>query len=189
MTEIKLNKNIVITLKVLLCYVCLTLITGIVKNEMLLSEIDNSMRSFARFTSYLSLFIGSLFMFIMFVIVLIVPWFLLTLLNSHIEFSNYCLSTIVFVKVLIATELLRFSLLWIFLYDEKRRIIWDLSFKEQLANTLWFKLNTIFVFASIFMGAILFGWSLYRNGNVKFTDSLAASIVIVLFLALLSYKF
>jgi len=189
MEDIQLNRNITTSLKVLAIFTGISIISGIVKNEILLSLVDNSMQSIARFTSYLSLFIGNMLMYIVLIIVFAIPWFLLKLLNSQIELKNYCLSATVFFRVLIATEILRFSLLWIFLYDEKNKLICDLSLKEQLANTLWFKLNNIFVLASIVMGAIFFRWSLYRNGKVKFTDSLNASIVILILLVLLSYNF
>ncbi|MBL0742641.1 hypothetical protein [Chryseolinea lacunae] len=146
--------------KIILCYSVVLFVSGVVKVEILLSVVDETLLYSARVSSYMTLLITVSLTFITIMFLLGLPWFVLQYIKSSLPLKTFLHASHYFIYALVANEILKIGLLFIFLKNEAKSITMDFDFQQQLTSTVWYQLNRTLDIAAIFISSFAFGWTI-----------------------------
>ncbi len=180
-----MKKEIIMTLNIIILYISITIISAIVKGELIFSFFDTNTMTITRVSFYLSTVISALFSFIIMNIIFIAIWFFLVVINSTISVINYSSSIKWVATMLIYNELIKLILALVILYDEINEFDVSISIIDNIEKTFWFKACTISDIIFLVLGvSALFIVLRLSNETKKHEPYIAAILVCILLIAI-----
>ncbi len=170
------------TLKFLLVYILIILISGFLKTELIISSLPESSLKVARVTSYLSMVVSIAVLIVLFSAVFGLVWYLLQLHNIYVKLEHWIFCLRYFITTMAASEILKFSAIFIFLKDDIM-IIEDITEFDLRETTFYFVSNLSDASACI-IGIALFSTELRNRTSGSVKTSVLSSLYIMLSLAM-----
>ncbi|CAM3861795.1 hypothetical protein [Aquirufa aurantiipilula] len=167
------------TLKILFYYIIIIWVNGIVRSEMIISVLNDSIILITRISSLLTLSISCLVSFVVICIIFVIPWYLVRWQNIDISNEIYLASTNFAIYVLITNEIIKLFFLILVFSDEIKSLAPDFKI-EQLNDGYYAEickyLDLIFTVLAIF----IFGIEL-KFGGVNSIFDIAITSLFLLF--------
>ena len=171
------SRDIVSNTKVLIYYAFVLLAAGIIRNEVLLSTLNESVVGISRIVSHLTLIFNVLSSLAFLVIIYLLPFFAIKLLNIRIEIENYFSPFDMIINLLITNEIIKSFCLIFFFWDgiiENKNIIQE------------YKSSNVYIFDSrldIFFTILCIGyWAfvIQKKENLYFKNTLYLLLMMIL---------
>lgn len=152
MKEVELSK----TVKILILYILILLVFGIIRSEMVISILNESVVSIARLSSYLTLIITCLVSFVIICLIFTLPWYIIKWQNIDIQKETYLNSMNFAIITLIINELIKAVCLAIFFKEDVSYLSADFT-TEQLNNGSFFIISRYLDLLFTGISIIIFG--------------------------------
>lgn len=171
------TRDIVSNTKVLIYYAFVLLAAGIIRNEVLLSTLNESVVGISRIVSHLTLIFNVLSSLAFLVIIYLLPFFAIKLLNIRIEIENYFSPFDMIINLLITNEIIKSFCLIFFFWDgiiENKNIIQE--YKSSNAYIFDSRLDILFTILCIGYWAFV----IQKKENLYFKSTLYLLLMMIL---------
>lgn len=174
-----LNSPIALLLKLLLLYLGIIVFAGLLKAHMIVDIIPVDLQTTAKISSYVSVFISSLFSIIVIGVMIAIVYFTNIILEFEInekillsQFENFILIFILF-------ELLKFLLIFLLLKEEVTQLQFSSEFIEDIKRTSWFNFDTLLTYLMIIVSSSVYIYDLKTKANINKTIPLILIFIIL----------
>lgn len=145
------------TLKFYLIYSLILLVTGITKTEMIINAGSKTYESVIRISSYISIPIMIITVFVLLIAQFGLVWFILQLHKINITIDDFVYSIRYFIFGIAAGEIVKFSCVFIFFTDELKVIGSEIT-EVSLRKTFFYEISNYIDIFSCMIGSGLFGY-------------------------------
>lgn len=170
-----------------LFYFLFTSICGIVKVEILLTHVDNSILSMARLSSYVTLFISILTVIVYFIAIIGVIYFLLAILGSKPEDNVYTKAIKWFILFYFLNELTKTV---IFIYMATKHIDFIIDSEESMLKMMevikWNAVSFVVDVITYCFSVLSFSYILLKKSKqIKIIDLIIVSLFMIILFVIL----
>jgi hypothetical protein len=169
--------------KTLICYAIIILLFGLVKIEVIMEIIPQSMKGVARITSYISILISILSNLVLIGIDCILIWYCLQLHNIFIELGEWFQYFRLLVFSLIGSELVKFLAIFLFLKDDVKNRSFDLL--NSIENTSFYTICQLSDLIFIILGMILFCMETKKRRSNSMRINILSSIYLIISISMI----
>ncbi len=170
------------TSKIVLAYFVITTICASIKSELIINQIEVSMKSFFRLINYIALPISLIVTISLIIVTNLLVWNLIKMHQIFIEFSEWLITIQTTFKVLVISELFKLGLAQIFLLDDLQK---SLISEEFLKNTFYFKISRISDLIFYFIASIIVQFELKELVGKSINTRITISAYLFLVYALI----
>jgi hypothetical protein len=169
--------------KSLFWYAFIILVSGLIKIQIMMEIIPQSMKGIVRISSYLSILISILSNIVLIGIECILIWYCVQMHKIYVDLGEWFHYFRFLVVSLLGSELLKFLAIFLFLIDEVKNMSIDLD--NSIENTNFYMISQISDLIFLILGMILFSMETKKRRSDSRRISILSSVYLIISIILI----